>query len=133
MNTLTWALGVVGDEISVTFRNASFHTVFTTCMIYRPEYLSSLISISTHTIYLRSTTSYLLHLPSKLNLHATNIRAWHISAPYLWNKLPHNLRSTQSTTSFKSLLKHIYLLLHFPDHFLLSLSINIYNFIYNLY
>ena len=47
----------------------------------RPEYLSSLISIPTHTISLRSTTSYLLHLPSKLNLHTTNIRAWHISAP----------------------------------------------------
>ena len=71
----------------------------------RPEYLSSLISIPTFTILLRSTTSYLIHLSSKLNLHTTNIRAWHISAPYLWNKLPHNLRSTQSTTSFKSLLK----------------------------
>ena len=60
----------------------------------RPAYLSSLISIPTHTISLRSTTYYLLHLPSKLNLYTTNIRAWHISAPYLWNKLPHNLRST---------------------------------------
>ena len=84
----------------------------------RPEYISSLISIPTHTISLRSTTSYLLHLPSKLNLHTTNIRAWHISAPYLWNKLPHNLRSTQYTNSFKSILKQIYLLLHFPDHYL---------------
>ena len=110
----------------------------------RPEYLSSLISIPTHTISLRSTTSYLLHLPYKLNLHTTNIRAWHISAPYLWNKLPHNLRSTQSTTSFKSLLKHIYLLLHFPDifyHYFLSIStilftiyINVEYFLYsNLY
>ena len=44
----------------------------------RPEYLSFLISIPTHTISLHSTTSYLLHLPSKLNLHTTNIRSWHI-------------------------------------------------------
>ena len=57
----------------------------------RPEYLSSLISIPTHTISLRSTTSYHLHLPSKPNLHTSNIRAWQISALYLWNKLPHNL------------------------------------------
>ena len=49
----------------------------------RLEYLSSLISIPTHTISLRSITSYLLHLPSKCNLHTTNIRAWHISSPYL--------------------------------------------------
>ena len=80
----------------------------------RPEYLSSFISIPTHTISLRSTTSYLLHLPSKLNLHTTNIRAWHISAPYLWNKLPHNLRSTQSTTSFKSLFKIDLFTIAFP-------------------
>ena len=88
----------------------------------QPEYLYSLISIPTHTISLRSTTSYLLHLPSKLNLHTTNIRAWNISAPYLWNKQPHNLRSTQSTTSFKSLLKHIYLLLHLLLLYYLSIS-----------
>ena len=74
----------------------------------RPEYISSLISFPTHTISLRSTTSYLLHL------HTTNIRAWHISAPYLWNKRLHNLRSTQSTTSFKSLLKTYLFTIAFP-------------------
>ena len=63
------------------------------------------MSIPTHTISLRSTTYYLIHIPSKLNLHTTNIRAWHISAPYPWNKIPHKRRSTQSTNSFKSLLK----------------------------
>ena len=80
----------------------------------RPEYISSLIYIATHTISLRSTTSYLLHLPFKINLHTTNIRAWHISAPYRWNKLPHNLRSTQSTTYFKSLLKIYLFTIEFP-------------------
>ena len=92
------------------------HIVYTHNSLHhnRPEYISSLISIPTHTISLRSTTSYLLHLPSKLNLHTTNICAWHISAPYLWNKLPHNLRSTQSTTSFKSLLKTYLFTIAFP-------------------
>ena len=61
----------------------------------RPAYLSSLISIPTHTISIRSTISYFIHLPSTLNLHTTNIRAWHISVPYLWNKLPYKLRSTK--------------------------------------
>ena len=80
----------------------------------RPEYLSSLISIPINTISLISTNSYLLHLPSKLNLHTTNIRAWHISAPYLWNRLPHKLRSTQSTNLFKSLLKTYMFTIAFP-------------------
>ena len=80
----------------------------------RLEYLSSLISIPTHTISIRSTTSYLLHLPSKFNIHTTNIRAWHISAPYLWNKLPHNLRSTISTNLFKSLIKTYLFTTAFP-------------------
>ena len=80
----------------------------------RPEYLSSLISIPTHTISLQSTTYYLLHLLSKLNLHTTNIRAWHISASYQWNKLPHILRSTQSTNYFKSLFKTYLFTIAFP-------------------
>ena len=96
----------------------------------RPEYQSSLISIPTHTISLRYTTSYLLHLPSKLNLHTTNIRAYHISALYLWNKLPHNLHSTQSTNSFKSLLKTYHLTYCIS---LITICISIYNFIYYLY
>ena len=80
----------------------------------RPEYLSSLIYSITHIISLRSTTSYLLHLPSKLNLHTTNILAWHISAPYLWNKLPHKLCATKSTNSFKPLLKTYRFTIAFP-------------------
>ena len=80
----------------------------------RPEYLSSLVSIPIHNISLRSTTSCLLHLPSKLNLHTTNIRAWHITASYLWNNLSHTIRSTQSTNSFTSLLKTYLVTIAFP-------------------
>ena len=35
-------------------------------------------------------------------------------APYLWNKLPHKLRSTQSTNLFKSLLKTYLFTIAFP-------------------
>ena len=34
---------------------------------------------------------------------------YYIAAPSLWNKLPENIRSAETFTTFKKLLKHFYL------------------------
>ena len=66
-----------------------------------PDYLASLLKLKLPT----STTTFLLQLPPKHNLHSTNTRAWAISVPYSWNTLPESIRTTPSTPNFKKLLK----------------------------
>ena len=68
-----------------------------------PDYLATLIHQNTSLS--RTNRSSTLILPSKYQLHTTNIRSWAISTPYSWNSLPPNIRSTTTTSSFKTLLK----------------------------
>ena len=71
-----------------------------------PEYLTNLITLKLEQNNItRSSNNFTLNLPSKYQLHSTNIRAWSISSPYNWNTLPPNIRTTTSTPLFKKLLK----------------------------
>ena len=73
-----------------------------------PDYLASLISPQSTTknsAITRSNDTFLLNTTQKYQLHKSNIRSFIISAPYLWNNLPTALRTTNTTSTFKKLLK----------------------------
>ena len=69
-----------------------------------PEYLAELVKDYTP---LRSTAQNLLELPSNREVATAYYgkRAFSVSAPSLWNKLPLNIRNANSVDSFKRQLK----------------------------
>jgi len=70
-----------------------------------PQYLSSLLHPYTPSRQLRSASLNLLSQP-RINIALASRGFRHaVHGPSLWNSLPHNLRSTNSHTVFKSNLK----------------------------
>ena len=70
-----------------------------------PGYLSDLLHIHTSSRQLRSSSSLTLTLPRTQTPSIGN-RAFSVSGPHLWNKLPGTLRNSTSLTQFRRLLKH---------------------------
>jgi len=68
-----------------------------------PSYLCDLIKYRITSRDLRSLNDILLDVPKCTC--ATGSRAFVVSAPTLWNKLPHDIRTCSNLTSFKSKLK----------------------------
>ena len=68
-----------------------------------PQYLSELIEPYRPRRNLRSSSQYLLTVPSS-NTNTYGHRAVSISAPVLWNSLPLNIRTISSFSTFKSVL-----------------------------
>ena len=69
-----------------------------------PAYLSSLLSTQKSSSYfLRSSKGILCNIPRSHTL--TGDRAFSISAPRLWHRLPPSVRNSTSITSFKKALK----------------------------
>ena len=69
-----------------------------------PTYLSSLLSTQKSSSYfLRSSKGILCNIPRSHTL--TGDRAFSISAPRLWHRLPPSVRNSTSITSFKKALK----------------------------
>ena len=72
-----------------------------------PDYLASLInkSATVNQKNTRSTNTFHLDTVHKYKLHSTNCRSFVISAPYLWNSLPSDIRTITTTATFKIHLK----------------------------
>ncbi len=69
-----------------------------------PTYLDALVKRHTSTRSLRSSDQQLLTIPrARLKLKVD--RAFSVAAPKLWNLLPVSIRSAQTISSFKLLLK----------------------------
>jgi len=69
-----------------------------------PQYITDLIHPYTQSRSLRSSDKDLLVVP-KSRLKTFGDRAFCIGAPSLWNKLPHDIRSASSLSTFKNQLK----------------------------
>ena len=69
-----------------------------------PCYLSDLLSYRSSCYSLRSVTNKLLVEP-RAKLTTYGFRSFSFAAPRLWNRLPLNIRSCSSVSSFKSRLK----------------------------
>ncbi len=69
-----------------------------------PKYLSDLISIHKPTRHLRSADSVLLDIP-RIEQITYGGRAFSYAAPFLWNKLPAEIRTCQHLEKFKRLVK----------------------------
>ena len=68
-----------------------------------PSYLCELINYRSASRDLRSLNDILLNVPRFTS--SIGSRAFVVSAPTLWNNLPHEIRTCTSITSFKSKLK----------------------------
>lgn len=66
-----------------------------------PEYLTELLHIKIPTRSLRSSSSIQLFLP-RARLVTMGFRAFSLSAPHLWNSLPHYIQLSTSITTFKT-------------------------------
>ena len=72
---------------------------------YSPQYIRDLlINHDTHSRGLRSANKNLLVIP-KSSTKTFGDRSFSVAAPYLWNKLPMQLKSCNEMNRFKSLLK----------------------------
>ena len=101
-NTLNW----------MSFRDrVEYHTCVT---VYKalnnqtPVYITDLLSkvSNNHTQQLRSQSQNLLHIPRSRSALYDN--SFSICGPIAWNKLPNDIKSSNSLNSFKnSLTKHI--------------------------
>ena len=69
-----------------------------------PEYLSDLIQLHQPSKALRSASQVVLDVPRSF-LKSRGDRAFSFAAPTLWNALPLSLRTANSLSSFKTLLK----------------------------
>ena len=69
-----------------------------------PSYLSSLLNPLPIVRSLRSNSGALLHVPRSRSVRFGDC-SFSVFAPKLWNSLPLNIRTANSVTSFKSLLK----------------------------
>ncbi len=69
-----------------------------------PKYLSDLISIHKPTWHIRSADSVLLDMP-RIEQVTYGGRAFSCTAPFHWNKLPHEIRTCQHLQKFKRLLE----------------------------
>ena len=74
-----------------------------------PDYISSMISISTEKIHdiRRNEDCFLLKIPTAPRYNKTN-GAFSLSAPETWNALPYGIRSSTDLTVFKKALKTHY-------------------------
>ena len=80
-----------------------------------PPYLQDIVQIYTPNRTLRSSQDCLLVRPT-FNLQTVGGRAFKVSAPHLWNKLPKSIRMCQSMETFKTQLKTF----HFKNAFNIS-------------
>ena len=69
-----------------------------------PGYIIELLSMYKPRRSLRSAALHLLTVPSS-NTKSYGDRAFSVAAPKLWNSLPVHIRTSDSLSSFKSLLK----------------------------
>ena len=101
-----------------------------------PSYLSNLLQRYAPVRNLRSSSAFLLQL-KRFCLASYGSRAFSVSAPQLWNRLPLNIKLSSSTDKFKCALKtHLFklaflevvVLLHF---YILSLRFDHSNSIYS--
>ncbi len=69
-----------------------------------PTYLDALVKRHTSARSLRSSDQQLLTIP-RARLKLKGDRAFSVAGPKLWNLLPVSIRSAQTISSFKSLLK----------------------------
>ena len=75
-----------------------------------PEYLSDLIQLHQPSRALRSASQVVLDVPRSF-LKSRGDRAFQVAAPTLWNALPLSLRTANSLSSLKTLLKtHLFTL-----------------------
>ena len=72
-----------------------------------PTYLTELISPYVPRRALRSADQLLLEQPTH-KLKLIGLRAFSVCAPYLWNPLPFEIKSSASVSIFKLSLRHIF-------------------------
>ena len=69
-----------------------------------PQYISDLIKPYTPTRSLRSESKHLLVKP-RYTLETYGRRSFEVSAPLLWNTLPHDIKLSKTLFSFKKNVK----------------------------
>ena len=89
-----------------------------------PKYPSDLISIQQPSSYNlgRNENGRLLERPGAKTKKTMGDRAFHVTAPFLWNKLPRSAREATNLESFKTLIKTLL----FKESFQLSWYIYIF-------
>ena len=70
-----------------------------------PTYIQDLIILYLPSRSLRSSSTLSLLNPVSLDLKTYGPRAFHVSAPKIWNKLPDDIRSCENLSLFKHKLK----------------------------
>lgn len=85
---------------------------FKTIITSQPSYLRDLLTISVPARSLRHNKGTLLKVPRMKT--KTGTRAFHSCAPTLWNSLPLTVRSANSSSTFRKLLKTHLFRLSFP-------------------
>ena len=78
--------------------------VFKSLKTGQPSYLANLLTPYTSSRSLRSSDKGLLQ-PVRYKLESYGKRSFKVTAPLLWNDLPHEICCANSIVSFKSLLK----------------------------
>ena len=82
----------------------------------QPDYLHTLLTPYTSSRPIRLCLKYTLVIPDLRNVSIKQKRAFSISAPIAWNRLPYNIRSIQSTMLFKNKLKTYLFSLAYPNN-----------------
>ena len=82
----------------------------------QPDYLHTLLTPYTSSRPIRLCLKYTLVIPDLRNVSIKQNRAFSISAPIAWNRIPYNIRSIQSTTLFKNKLKTYLFSLAYPNN-----------------
>lgn len=70
-----------------------------------PEYLRELLTFHRPERNLRSSSDSRMLVDPQTRLSTAGDRSYYKAAPYLWNKLPHNVRHAQTLGQFKQRLK----------------------------
>ena len=71
-----------------------------------PEYIQSLVQVKMKSLYNLRSNDEISLAPPTFKSSKTGGRAFQVSAPFEWNKLPKSLRLENNLTSFKT--RHFY-------------------------
>ena len=87
--------------VSARIQYKIFSLRYSSLSDYGPEYLSRVLQIYIPSRQLRSSSdNRVLHVPS-VKTETFGHRSFSYAGPMIWNKLPYDIRNSQSETSFK--------------------------------
>ena len=100
----SWCFWLVESSIFFCFRRMQNHSTFVAPVRYF-DYLTELLRIYKPTRQLRSSSDTSILCIPTVRTHSLGQRSFSYAAPAVWNTLPYEIRSSNTTSSFKSSLK----------------------------